>query len=301
MKFLRAALLILLFIVLGFLLAAWVSSLSINGPSGLAGPGIVVGSGLFGAAGGVLMAVLILTQASKKKIVLINTVVGLIILILIIFLIGKFKSNEAKKELPAPKPEVKPINFSQKTERLGLGLAGLDIHNTTVFYFYNPNLGKALDEHLPTDSITFVKTELGVEISTAPPWLYPEHMKLDYDLLYFKVISITQDWVQLEVNKQTGRMAWVNAFSINVRFWAEFLLTTHSIETIDFVLNPIRIKPVDHSSIIQNENQFLLQPLEIRDNWLRVRILDEKSEKQNEGWLKWRNERELLIRYSLLS
>jgi len=36
----------------------------------------------------------------------------------------------------------------------------------------------------------------------------PEFLKLDYDILYFKVVSVAKEFVEVEVNKQNKQTAF---------------------------------------------------------------------------------------------
>ena len=131
---------------------------------------------------------------------------------------------------------------------MGLGMVKPDFYNKKVLYFYGiPNFEKPVSDHTPTDSLVFTQTEHHqFDISYAPPWFYPEHQKLDYDILYFKLLAMNRDWVHVELNKQTGQSAWMSRSDVSVLLWPEFLLNVFSIENlilkiIYFALNLFRM------------------------------------------------------------
>lgn len=300
MKFARNFLFLVLAVLIGFFLGGWLSSLSLEQPSGLAGPGIVAGWAIIGAIVGLFIGVILIMRLSRKSIASI-AIVGLVLLAGFILFFGLGKRRSPKKATEAPKTVV-PISYRipvQATNKLGIGMAKPTTFESTL-YFFRPNLQKAQDEHTPIDSIAFRATELGPEISYAPPWFYPSHMKMDYQLLYFKALGMTQDWVEIEVNKQTGQRAWVSAYDVNVIPWFKFLLSVHSIEINDLTNNPLRARPLAHSSTANITGE-IYQPIEVRDQWLKVRVLDQDYKEIGFAWVKWHNEDQLLISYSLLS
>jgi hypothetical protein len=44
-----------------------------------------------------------------------------------------------------------------------------------------------------------------------------------------------------------------------------------------------------------------MRPQLIKDEWMKVDLLDQSFIKVNEGWIKWKENNTLLINYSLLS
>lgn len=283
--------------LVGFMLAGWVSSLSVPKGSGLAGPGIVAGYALFGAVGGFAIAIVLILKATARKIVIINLVFGLVILIPIIFFLRQMATRDDQAPEPAPKTTV-PVVYQQHQD-LGLGMAKPDFFNNSVIYFYAPNLEKATDEHIPIDSLVFKETEMGRIISYAPPWFYPAHMKIDYGILFLKTISQMDDWVQVEVNQQSGLTYWLDATKASVIPWPEVLLNAFSVES-DLENNPLRVRPFDHGSPIEVRGN-IFEPFEVKEEWIRVFVLDNNLNRTGEGWLRWKRGNQLLVKYYLLS
>ncbi len=44
-----------------------------------------------------------------------------------------------------------------------------------------------------------------------------------------------------------------------------------------------------------------MQPLIIKGDWMMVRLVDDDYKIVGEGWIQWKKENNLLIKYSLLS
>jgi len=184
---------------------------------------------------------------------------------------------------------------------IGLGMAKPDFYNKSTLYFFSPNLDKSPDDHVPVDSLVFKPTEIGHSISYAPPWFFPVHLKMDYEILYMKVISIRHDWMLVEVNRQTHLTYWIAKSSVKFLDWPSFLMQVNSVEPISNQ-NTLKQKPLANASAFTSSQISILRPVAIRDQWLQVEVLDDNYNIIAKGmWLRWRNVDQLLITYSLLS
>jgi hypothetical protein len=193
-------------------------------------------------------------------------------------------------------------NLSQGNSDMSLGIFSPNMHENKTLYFYgNINYEKALDEHIPTDSITFKHDKYNnIEIATAPPWLVPEHLKLDYGILCFKVKTVIRDFAEVEVNKTNGQTSYISPEAGNIQYWPEFLLHVHSIEFLNPETQKAKSRPFDYADKV-NLNFELMQPIAIKQDWIMVELKDNSYNKIGTGWVKWRENGKLLIRYSLLS
>ncbi|MEM1259364.1 MAG: hypothetical protein AAGH81_12595, partial [Bacteroidota bacterium] len=169
-----------------------------------------------------------------------------------------------------------------------------------MYFYESPNIEKSLREHLPKDSIVFKRNETGFHITSAPPWLVPEHLKLDYDLIYFKVLSIGEEFVRVEGNKTKGHPTYVNRWNGDLIFWPDFLLKVNSIEFLGKNESIIRIKPLENAAMVTIDFDFM-KPILINESWAKVVLLDSDQTKKGEGWIQWKKDGQLLISYSLLS
>lgn len=107
MKFFKKFLFVLLFMLVGFILAAWVSSFTVPKGSGLAGGGIVFGSGLLGAIIGLVLGAIFLVR-SNRLVVSILAIVSLVAFIIIGGLLGMRKANVVEPPISQPKTLIKP-------------------------------------------------------------------------------------------------------------------------------------------------------------------------------------------------
>jgi hypothetical protein len=125
-------------------------------------------------------------------------------------------------------------------------------------------------------------------------------MKMDYEILFLRAISLYGDFMEVVVNERSGRTAFVRRDACTLQFWPDFLLRVHSVEQLDPSNNPIRIKPLSHASIVPIPFVYL-RPTGIRDQWLQVELLDDTLRSGGKGWIRWHDGVTLLLSYSLLS
>ncbi len=303
-------LIIILFFVIGAVLAR-VSGVAEN--QGLAGGAIILGYGLMAALGGIVLAFIVISRANIEKIKKANWIILLLVCAILAFLNFRYNIKEEVPEdsMPSKQPKTvtspsanltSSLTIQPFTEPIGLGLFTPNYYENNVFYFYSlQNQDKPLEDNPKLDSITFSRTEQGdFSIATAPPWLQPEHLKLDYGILYFKVIRIGKDYLLLEGNTTTKQTYFVSRWSGDIILWPEFILSTFMLEFPEEKPQPIRIKPLENASTILNPTNYL-RAISIQDYWVEVEVLDEKWNPIDKGWIKWRDESGLLVQYSLLS
>ncbi len=303
---------LILFFFLGLLYAGWMEA---GKNQGLAGGAIVLGYGVIFAMVALIISFFVTYRSKHIHIVRANVVLG--ILILASFLLIKNNADARKKkrnEIESQKT-TEPVNQNRLfalsevpshhsfeiKKGIGLGFFKPKLQEQQPMYFYgNPNLEKSLQEHLPTDSLVFKRNEIGFQIASAPPWLMPEHLKMDYDLIYFKVLSIGEEFIQIEGNSVDGYSIYANKWSGELIFWPDFLLNVHAIEPINPSEQKVRIKPLENASSV-NISYDLMKPILINESWAKVALLDSNYSKKGEGWIQWKREGQLLVSYSLLS
>lgn len=185
---------------------------------------------------------------------------------------------------------------------LGIGIVSPTITPGRPLFFYNsPDYDVDPSSLKPADSITFEKGEYYTDIATAPPWLSPEHIKLDYQILNFRAVTYSQNWIEVIVNNTNGQTAWVNRQDVGYKEWGTFLTEVVAVEIIDVDKNPIRIKPLDHAGILAQVPGAQLRPIAVKGDWLLVSTVGLADRIVPTGWIRWRHGDVLLITYSLLS
>jgi Ca2+/Na+ antiporter len=206
--------------------------------------------------------------------------------------------NHAKQLALLTKKE----NLIQDNSEMGLGMFSPNMYENKTLYFYgNINYEKATNNHTPFDSITFRYDKYNnIEIATAPSWLNPAHLKLDYGMLAFKMKTIIRDFVEVEVNKVNGQTSFVNTEAGSMQYWPEFLLHVHAIEFLQPDKQTVKSRPFDYADNV-NVNFEIMQPIAIKQGWILVDLKDNNYKKLGTGWVKWHENGTLLVGYSLLS
>ncbi len=186
--------------------------------------------------------------------------------------------------------------------QMGEGMVKPHIQVGTVLYLHLGVLkGDELDKKISPDSIVFKQGKYNIEIASAPPWFVPEIIKLDYEILQLRATTIARNWIEVIVNKQTGKKAWVERSAVDFMPWPEFLLNVAAIEVIDAIKNPLRIKPLDQAALAGKIKDLTLIPIAIQGDWIQVSISEPGDPIVASGWIRWRRANQLLINWSLLS
>lgn len=186
---------------------------------------------------------------------------------------------------------------------IGEGMVKPRIEAGATLYLWSGELIDDLLHHAAVkDSVTLIAGQYHTEIGTAPPWFVPELVKLDYDLFFLRAVSISRNWIEVVVNTKTGRTAWVDRHTVEFVSWPAFLLTVFSVELVNPVANPMRLKPLDNASIVARPGQNALSPFAVKGEWIKVSLgADNPGARPVLGWIRWRKGAQLLITWSYLS
>lgn len=290
----------------------------------LAGGAIVLGYGVIGAFIGFCLSLVAAFNAKRALIIKINIILTLIIVTSFAYFTIKYQKRQREKlendkpKREQPKKPTAPAQEAQQTEPIailsnfedklqtetimGLGMFTPNFYENRTLYFYgNITPGKSVQEHMPTDSITFKLRESGgFDIATAPPWLVPDHLKLDYNMLYFKVKSISNDFIEVVVNTTNNQTTLVDRYAGKLQYWPEFLLNIHSVEFPEPSKQHVNARPFDSAGTIKTSYSFM-RPIKIQNEWMYVGLLDDGFKEVAKGWIRWTKGGKLLISYNLLS
>lgn len=296
----------------------------------LAGGAIVLGYGVIAAFIGFCVALFIAYQGKRKTIIRLNAILFILSCLMIVYYNNDYKKRKAAREanqstwynsttVTATFAANSDFNSSQSDVQVersssmnsahendnidcGLGMFSPSLEGLQNLYFYGEiNPEKSTDEHLPIDSISFQLDENGnISIATAPSWLMPEHLKLDYGFIIFKCKSLLKDFIEIEVNSINNQTSFVRRDSGDLQLWPEFLLGIHSVELKDELTQTVKHRPFSYSDNVKLDYS-LMSPIKVQYNWLQVALLNNEYDKVGEGWVEWRSEKGLLLNYSLLS
>ena len=296
---------VILFVFLAAVAVAFLGMLSsrffIPKDAGLAGGAMVLGYGVLGLLIGLVGALVGVRFLSPGQLHRFNLVLGAAVLLVAAWLTYRFLSLPSPPE--SPTPEIRPtapavvdvpaeIPLSE-----GPGMARPFLEAGRILHFYETAAGGR-----PIDSLVFREGPHQLELGHAPGWWQPEVEKLDYQLCYLKVKAEENGHLAVEGNRQTGFTCWVAADEVEFLKWSDFLLTVHSVEP-RFPEDQLILKApaADAEPLFQAGEGYILQPKEVRGEWLRVEVVDEDYQPVGEGWLQWRAGTSLWVEYNLLS
>jgi len=210
-------------ILVCFFVGTFMTYLIVAGQSQtLAGEGIILFYGIVSATVALLIAIYVAFYSRLADLILINKVLGLFLVIIAFFVVYRTANFETNANYFDKSPQIikksRKIDLVQvslfsttpsisqliiEDEQIGIGFFKPNYYEYPTLYFYgNVNLEKGLTAHLPVDSLVFVKNQFSEPTTSyAPAWLFPEHIKLDYGIVYFKVIGIGFDFVKGIANK----------------------------------------------------------------------------------------------------
>lgn len=185
---------------------------------------------------------------------------------------------------------------------MGEGIVKPEIKAGTTLYLYSGDLIDDLLHHAAVkDSITFITGQYSTEIGTAPPWFAPELVKLDYDLLHLRAISIGRNWIEVVANNKTGKTVWVDRHAVQFIPWSGFMLEVFSVELLPGIKNPMRAGPAERSAIVSEPRENSLHPHIIKGDWMKVSLPGAPGTVPRLGWIRWKRNGRLLVSYSVLS
>jgi len=296
---------------------------------GLAGGAIVFGWGVLFGGIAFIASFFIVRYAVHKWIVRLNWLLLMIVAISYGLIHYNYLEREKEKEkseqefdppptTPVPTAITQPkamamLNKAEITtkssimqltnkETMGMGFFSPNYYENPVLYFYgNMTSGKSLIEHAPYDSITFKRNKYNqFEIATAPPWLVVNYAKLDYDLFYFKVKSVSRETLEVVVNEINNQTAYIDRRVGNFNYWPDFLLGLHSVEFIPESKEKVKVKPLNQAGENNTQYQFM-RPLKIQGDWMHVGLWNHDFKDVGSGWIQWKRDGRLLILYNMLS
>jgi Ca2+/Na+ antiporter len=314
-------LMLLSFFVLGLYFAAAIEA---GKHQGLAGGAIVLGYGVLFGGIGFVASFFIAYFLELKIIKIINWILLLLLITLWSIKFFQFqqrdkiqeekskqleqKSNRTPTAVPNAirafriKKKKRTLELEIMKDETGMGFFSPNFYENPTLYFYgNLNLEKSLMDHSPYDSIIFKRNQYNqFEIATAPPWLAPDHLKLDYDMLYFKIISVTEEFLEVQVNNQNGQTSWVDKSAGKIKLWPDFLLGVHSVEFKLDIQGKVRSRDFESAGEVNTPYDFM-KPIRVKMDWMEVLLIDSNYEKVGKGWIRWKKDGQLRVLYNLLS
>jgi hypothetical protein len=189
----------------------------------------------------------------------------------------------------------------REEQEMGLGVFSPMLEPGVLYLYSGLSPGKPLDEHAPFDSIVFAPYDGGTwDVSYAPAWLQVWFSKTDYGFFLLKVLAAERERLLIEGNPQTGHSFWVSRYAGTFHYWPELILQAHAVEFMAETAQPLRQRPLDHAAVLTLQGE-LLQPLQVRGDWVQVAVLDSNYAMLGKAWIQWRVEGQMALRLVMLS
>jgi len=181
---------------------------------------------------------------------------------------------------------------------LGIGIVSIDFNDKTKIDFYeSSDLNKVLktieffnDESINSWNIKNLKSHQN--------WLQPESLWLDYHQFTFRAKTENTDCFEVYVSE--NKTMWIKKTDFTELWtWEEYLQNMFSVERIDKNTQNIYSKPFTKSEIIKSDSKDdCFSVKRMQNDWIEIETSEHcENEKKVKGWIKWRNNDELLINY----
>lgn len=185
---------------------------------------------------------------------------------------------------------------------LGLGVIQVDIYKTKEIKVYKNKGDKA-----PEKIIKLVNKdgEISIEENNYSKWLKPEAIWLDYSQFIFRYTAKENKWIQIIVNTDTKDKKWIQlSETLLMQTWDNFLINATT--AID-PLNPTDIKAepnINAKTLRKSTGEDCFEAIEIKGDWIKIKTnetldCNEHSQPIKSGWIKWKENNQLIVKYYL--
>ncbi|MFT7197136.1 MAG: hypothetical protein ACI83W_001503 [Marinoscillum sp.] len=235
----------------------------------------------------------------------------LINVILIFLLFTACTTKSENSEGVAEDQKIEQIdNSSFTTKYYGIGKVILEFENSItnkqeylIEFFEQPK------ESNPTEilSLKWIEDNHGYVAAVGDEFLNIQDYYIDEPnyIAHFNCIERSNGFLKIVVNEESNETRWIKENNnLKLEPWSTYLKTAVCVTQTDFINNPARSEPIETSKILY-DSEMCWEVIDFKGYWIKVKFseieMDMAIEKNREfvGWLKWRNDKELLIKYFL--
>ncbi|MEW7289323.1 hypothetical protein [Aquimarina sp. 2304DJ70-9] len=119
-------------------------------------------------------------------------------------------------------------------------------------------------------------------------------MNEEYEISSYKCLSVNDSIYSITTEGGTKYIR-KNDHLVSLQKWDEHLLNSIFSIGVDVEDNPIRETIKGKPILSKKSNNHRISPIEIKGDWMKVKHQDFNTEKTTEGWIKWRNEKCLVV------
>jgi hypothetical protein len=144
-----------------------------------------------------------------------------------------------------------------------------------------------------------------------PSWFEPMiiYVNSETSRLDFYCLEETPLYYKTNLKCESGKYIWIQK-SKNIHFMPWFVFY-HSVASVECISDTLAIfeKPTERSGrfnyiIPSTSRRVQIKPLEMKGDWMQVEAFEINEEgiesEKKSGWIRWRNEKEPLIKYNLM-
>ena len=194
----------------------------------------------------------------------------------------------------------------QKNINLGQGVLHIDFEKEPALLFYTDTT-----ESAPTRVVRVTKDKEGGFViknnAQVKTWFAPEGLWPDYSIFMIRVDTAMSTWYKVVTHNEKGTTLGMKRDPVKKFIpWTTFLVeeTTAIDKHEDFALE-IKAAPSPKAATLKKmEKTDCFRAIEIRGDWLRVKTnelleCDQSDKKIKSGWIRWRWNNRLTIRYGV--
>lgn len=187
----------------------------------------------------------------------------------------------------------------------GIGLVHFDLKTTTTVTFYSAaDTSKRMNT-----TLTFSydkKTKAATLVSgNENGWLKPEILDPAHMLFTLRCIEKSSGWFKVMTNNQSGACVYLHAAdNISYNTWIQEIESAKQITRTKKEMNPI-CKSAGNALTYPWDQKYpdCFRPVTILGQWVKIETRSDCADgttKIKEGWIRWRDDDNLLINYALL-
>lgn len=188
---------------------------------------------------------------------------------------------------------------------LGIGLVAINFGDKTTLPFYaTPNENEPKKTLQFFDDLTIHSWNIR-DLEEHKDWLNPEVLKIDYSQFVFRCLTITDSWLEVMVNNETGETLWLKKNELTgFKDWETYLKEMFGVARLQDHPQKIKSSPTESSEEITYHGQDCFQAKSMKGDWIEIFTADYCDEsytnsktKIQSGWIKWRQGNKLIIEY----
>ena len=189
----------------------------------------------------------------------------------------------------------------------GVGVVHIDLEVITDLKFYNAaEIGK-LAQNLKFKSEVVDKKkkikEATLVSGNEEKWLSPESFDMPGMLFTMRVMEKKSGWYYVMTNNSTRQCYWVRVVhGVDFNSWNDEVEFCLGVKRVDKDANPLRKAPNSNFTIPWDQKMTdCFKVAAVQGLWMRVethKACAEGTIEVKEGWIRWRDEKDLLITYT---